>query len=1061
MAVAGHPIDPAVWYFGSTGGGVWRSGNNGATWRNISDGFFRRATVGALALAPSDPDTIYVGMGEGSLRNNVTGGDGVYRSRDGGATWEHRGLAATQNIARVRVDPRDPARVYVAACGHRFGPNQERGIYRSTDGGDTWERILFVDERSGAIDLSLDQRNPRHLYAAIWEAERTPWGFTSGGPGSGIWRSADGGDTWTPLASRERRAPGLPEGTLGHIAVAVSPADSRRVYALIESAEGGGLYRSHDRGETWTWVSAEPQLLVRPWYLGHLVADPQDADTVYVPGRKLWKSRDGGRSWSQLNTTYWDQQDLWLDPRDPRRMILGNDGGAAISLDGGGTWSSILNQPTAELYHVAADTRFPYRVYGAQQDNSTISLPTRSANGPISQADWFDVGGGECGHIAVRPDNPDIVYAASYAGEITRYDHATGDIRTISVWPEYTTGEGALTVRHRFNWSTPVALSPHDPNILYVAGERVFRSTDEGASWGAISPDLSRNDPAKQGPAGGPITFDSAGTDYYGTILAFAESPRQAGILWAGTDDGLLHLSRDGGATWAAVTPTGVPEWAGIATVEPSPHDAATAYVAATAHRLDDFRPLLFKTHDYGRSWVPIAASLPADEFCRTIRADPARAGLLYAGSETRVYVSPDDGDTWHPLGRDLPLTPIYDLLVHQGDLLAATHGRGFWVLDDLSPLHQCAGAPVGGVSEAQTGAPAHRRTAPLPALYAPRPVVRVAREAYGISSLIALGYQHGADGPPFGVWVHYHLPEAPEGEVTLTFLDPEGQPIRTFSSAGTAPAPAPLGPFAHRLRGAAATLATKAADEEEPGVRAGALPPEMQARPADRSRVPVAAGLNRFVWDLRHPGARTLPGLSPGGITAPLAPPGRYGARLAIGDWDATVAFDILPDPRLPTTADEYAAQFALLVGIRDLVSAIHDAVGRAHDLRDQLIERLGRLGGEDEARTRLRREAAAFEADLSAAVEALIQPRLHDLAGEQESLNSPVGLDAKLTNLGYWVAKSDSAPTRQMGALFADLQTRSNRQIAALDALFGEWLPRLVPLLDAAGLPMLAPPG
>ncbi|MDQ6601647.1 MAG: glycosyl hydrolase, partial [Chloroflexota bacterium] len=595
-AVAGHPRTPDTFYFGASGGGVWRTDNAGATWRCLSDGQFARGSVGALAVAPSEPETLYVGMGECSLRGNVTGGDGVYVSHDGGTTWAHRGLTATQNIARIAVHPQDAERVWVAAFGHRFGPNTERGVYRSDDGGATWARILFRDAQTGAIDLALDPANPRILYAALWQACRTPWGFTSGGPGSGIFKSVDGGDTWTEITRR----PGLPAGLLGRVGLSVSPANPRRVWALIEADGATGVYRSDDRGETWTWASDEPNLAVRPWYFGQIVADPRDADTVYVPHRKLWQSVDGGRSFRQMNTTYWDQHALWLDPDDPHRMILGNDGGAAVSRDSGTTWSTILNQPTAELYHVATDTRFPYRIYGAQQDTSTISLPIRSDRGPISQADWRDVGGGESGHIAVRPDNPEIVYAASYAGEITRYDHRTGDLRTISVWPEASDGWGARDVRHRFNWSTPVALSPHDPNTLYVAGERVFRSTDEGQSWEAISPGLTRADPATLAPAGGPITYDSSGADYYGTILTFAESPLSRGTLWAGSDDGLLHISRDNGATWADVTPPGLPQWANICTIEPSPHAAGTAYVAASNHKRDDFRPLLYKTSDGG-----------------------------------------------------------------------------------------------------------------------------------------------------------------------------------------------------------------------------------------------------------------------------------------------------------------------------------------------------------------------------------------------------------------------------------------------------------------------------
>ncbi len=1035
QAVTGHPTDPDLFYFGSTGGGVWRSDDAGANWRNISDGSFRSGPVGAIAVSDADPDVMYVGTGEGGLRNNVTGGDGVYRSRDGGVTWTHAGLTATQNIARIRIDPRDPDRVFVAATGHRFGPNEERGIFRSTDGGASWERVLFVDADTGAADLSLDPQNPRFLYAATWRAGRTPWGFTAGGQGSGLWRSTDGGTSWESLAD----APGLPRGTIGRIAVAVSPADSRRVYALIEAEGQGGLYRSSDRGLNWTWASAEPNLLVRPWYLAHLVADPRDPDTVYIPNRKLWKSRDGGRSWQQLNTTYWDQHDLWLDPRAPRRMILGNDGGAAISRDGGTTWSTILNQSTAELYHVATDTRFPYRIYGAQQDNSTISLPTRSVNGPISQADWFDVGGGESGHIAVRPDTPDIVYAASFAGEVTRYNHATGDLRTIAIWPEASDGWGARDLRHRFNWSTPVVLSPHDPDILYIAGECVFRSHDEGATWATISPDLTRNDPTKGGRAGGPITFDSAGTDYYCTIIAFAESPVRAGVLWVGSDDGLIHLSRDAGDSWANVTPPGVPEWANVAAIEPSPHDAATAYAAVTAHRTDDFAPYLFRTHDWGATWTSIVAGLPPDCFLRAIRADPARRGLLYAGGEGGVWVSLDDGERWASFQQNLPVTPIYDLAVKDGDLIAATHGRGFWVLDDLTPLHA-------------------EEAAATPYLFPPRPVVRVAREAYHITSLIALGYPHGAAGPDFGAWFHYLLPEGFVGEVTLTILDPLGLPIRTFSSATTPITNVPLGPYAHRLRGSAATLATRGRDEGEPGVRTGVLPPEMQARPEDGSRPPQNVGLNRFIWDLRYPEAETLPGQNLGGITAPLAPPGEYRARLTVAGRQIEQGVTILPDPRLETTPEGYMAQLTLLLGLRDQITRIHRTVGMLRDLRVQTRDRLVRLGGDTPAQANARAICEGFLAALDEREGALIQPRINDRAREQEGLDSPVGLDVKLAGLGYFVAKSDRAPTAAQVAVYDDLAARTEVAVVAARGLRAAPLAALDVALMAAGLPALA---
>ncbi len=534
MAVQGDPSDPRVAYCGASGGGVWKTADGGASWHNLSDPYFKRGSVGALAMAASDPAILYAGMGECGFRANVTHGDGIYKSEDGGRRWLHLGLGATHNVGRIRVHPRDPQTVYAAALGHRFGPNPERGVYRSDDGGRRWELVLSPGPRAGAVDLAMDPRDPRILYAAIWEAERHPWGFSHGGPLSGLYRTRDGGATWTFLGDR----PGWPRGPVGRTAICVSPVTPQRLYALVEARHGGGIYRSSDGGESWTWTNAEPNFLVRAWYLTHIVADPHDQDAVWLPNRKLWTSNDAGRTFRLLNSSYWDQHDLWVDPGDGRHLVLGNDGGAAISYDGGATWSTVFNQPTAELYHAAADTRFPYRIYGAQQDNSTISIPSRSDRGPISEMDWFDVGGGESGHIAVRPDNPDVVFASDLAGGVTRYDHASGQIRDVSPWPESLAGGPARALRYRFNWSLPLLISPHDPGILYAAGNVLFRSADEGASWQVISPDLTRDDAPTLMASGGLSGADEVQAneedDYYCTIASVAESPVQQGVLWTG-----------------------------------------------------------------------------------------------------------------------------------------------------------------------------------------------------------------------------------------------------------------------------------------------------------------------------------------------------------------------------------------------------------------------------------------------------------------------------------------------------------------------------------------------
>ncbi|HEX5505936.1 MAG TPA: glycosyl hydrolase, partial [Thermomicrobiales bacterium] len=666
VAVAGDPVHEQVFYFGSTGGGVWKTTDGGVYWRNVSDGYFERASVGAIAVAESDPNVIYVGMGETTIRGNVSHGDGVYKSTDAGKTWQHCGLAATRNIAKVRVHPRNPDLVYVAALGHVHGPNPERGVYRSRDGGKTWELVLFRSDKAGASDLALDPNNPRVLYAAFWEAYRGPHEMISGGEGSGLFRSTDGGDTWVEIS----RHKGLPKGVLGKIGVVASPARAGRVWAIVE-AEDGAVFRSDDGGDTWQRLCEERALRGRAWYYHHIYADPQDPETLWVLNVPCMKSIDGGKTFFQVAVPHGDNHDLWIDPQNPRRIINGNDGGACVSFNGGETWSTLYNQPTAEFYHVTTDTRTPYWVYGAQQDNTTISLPSRSPLAAIGRAENVEVGGGESGYIAVKPDDPNIIFAGSYQGMLTRYDHRTGQRRNITVWPEGTMGHAAKDVKYRFQWTSPTILSPHDPNILYTGGNHVFRSTDEGASWAPIGPDLTRHDEAKLGPSGGPITRDNVGTEYYATVFALAESPAQAGVLWAGSDDGLIHVTRDNGQSWQNVTPPAdlLPEWALISIIEASPHDPAAAYVAANRYKHDDFRPYVLKTADYGATWTAINTSVPADDFARAIREDPARRGLLYAGTETGVYVSFDDGAHWQSLRLDLPVVPIHDLVVKEGDL--------------------------------------------------------------------------------------------------------------------------------------------------------------------------------------------------------------------------------------------------------------------------------------------------------------------------------------------------------------------------------------------------------
>jgi photosystem II stability/assembly factor-like uncharacterized protein len=1004
VAVAGDPWDPPVFYFGACAGGVWKTYDGGTYWENIADGYLHTAAVGAIAVAEADPNVLYVGMGEACIRGNVSHGDGVYKSTDGGNTWVHLGLEDTRHIARVRIHPRNPDLVYIAALGHAFGPSMQRGVFRSADGGKTWDHVLFRGEKAGAIDLSMDAHNPRILYAAIWEAQRTPWSLTSGGPDSSLYKSTDGGDTWTEITD----TPGLPRGLKGRIGVAVSPAKPDRVWALVE-AEDGALFRSDDGGATWQRLSDDRNLRLRFWYYGHVFADPQDPDTVYVLNIQAWKSIDGGHTFAQFTTPHGDNHDLWLDPRHPQRMIEGNDGGACVSFNGGASWSTIYNQPTAQFYHVTTDMRFPYRVYGTQQDNTAISVPSRSEKAVILPSDCYPVGSSESGYIAVRPDNPNIVYSGAIGsapgggGVLLRYDHHTKQVQIITVWPEMYGGWGAKDLKYRFQWTYPIVLSPHDPNVLYAAGNRLFRSTNEGISWEAISPDLTRNDVAKMVPSGGPITKDTTGAEHYGTIFAFVESPHERGVFWVGTDDGLIQLSKDSGRTWEDVTPKDLPEWTLISMIEVSPHEPATVYVAATRYKLDDTRPYLYKTRDYGKTWELITNGIPEHDFTRVIREDPARRGLLYAGTETGIYIAFDEGASWQSLRLNLPAVPIYDLVIKDHDLIAATHGRSFWILDDLTPLHQ--------LTDDVAQASAHLFT-PRPTSRVPPPMGYGRPAGPGKNYMLAQGvpatyyetqtptgqtvrtFLDAGQNPPDGVVVTYYLREPPQAEVALSFLDAQGQLIKRFSSQVMNEQPSP------------------------------ASPKEL--------RVPTEVGMNRFVWNMRYPDARAVPGdvTTERSLTGPLALPGTYQVQLSVGEQTYAASFEIRKDPRVAATQADFEAQFSLLMRLRDKLSETHDAINRLRSIRQQMEEWVRRTKGlsDHTASEAVAKAANDFKQKLSAIEEELIQSRARV---QQDQLNFPTRLNAKLAGLASVVSSADGAPTQQSYDVFRDLSARIDQQI------------------------------
>src|SRR5688572_21511848 len=1009
-AVAGVPSQPFVYYFGATGGGVWKTTDGGINWDSVSDGsVFGTGSVGAIAVADSDPNTIYVGMGESPIRGNVSHGDGVYKSNDAGKTWKRVGLEDTRQIPRIRVHPKNPDLVYVAALGHVWGPNEQRGVFRSKDGGKTWEKILNRGNKAGAIDLILDPSNPNTIYAGFWEVYRKPWTLESGGPGSGIFKSTDGGDTWTELT----RNTGLPRGMIGKVGITVSPANPERVWALVE-AEDGGVFRSDNGGQTWTRVNEQRALRQRAWYYTRIYADTKSADTVYVLNVAFFKSNDGGRTYSTISVPHGDNHDLWIAPDDPNRMIQSNDGGANVSFNGGRSWTE-QDQPTAQFYRVAIDNDFPYNVYGAQQDNSTIRIASRTMGNSIDTSDWHDVGGGESGWIAPSPKDSNIIFAGSYGGLTTRYDHRTRQERNVSPYPNNPMGSGADALKYRFQWNFPIVFSPHDPNTLYAAANVLFKTTDEGSSWQVISPDLTRNDKSKQGASGGPITKDNTSVEYYATIFALMESPVQAGTIWAGSDDGLVHLSRDGGKNWSKVTPPEsiMPEWIQINSLEASPHDPGTAYLAGTLYKWDDNKPYLYRTSDYGKTWKKITNGIPDTAFTRVIREDPNKRGLLYAGTETGMYVSFDNGERWQSLQLNLPVVPITDLAVQkrEKELVVATQGRSFWVLDDLPLLHQLMDAGgLNSVSETR--------------LFQPKDPYRMAGGGGGpLPQTATVGRN-----PANGVVVYYSLKAKPTTAVELEFLDSTGKSIRKYTQR-------------IRREGEPAPQATPAAPGEGGGFGGGGAQPP----------VTTDVGLNRFVWDVRHSDAVRFPGmiLWAGETRGPKLPPGNYQVKLTVDGKPLTQSFEIKADPRVTTTAADYAKQSELGLKIRDKLSETHNAIIQIRDVRRQVEDLLKRVGSQSKP---INDAGTALNKKLTVIEEALYQTKNQS---NQDPLNYPIRLNNKLAALGGVVGSAEAAPNAQSYAVYDELVTAIDAELQKLSQVMKTDVPAFNQLVRDQNIP------
>jgi len=999
IAVSGVTSEPNTFYFGSVGGGVWKTTDTGLTWNNVSDAFFKTSSVGAIAVSESDPNVVYAGMGESCVRGNASNGDGVYKSVDGGKTWKNVGLQDSQQIGAVRIHPKNSDIVYVAALGHLWGPNDMRGVYRSTDGGATWKQVLTRGRDAGAVDLAIDPSNPRVIYAGFWQVRRNPYHFDSGGPGSGLWKSTDGGDTWTDIS----RMPGLPKGVMGRIGITVSPANPDRVWAIVEAADGG-IFRSDNAGRTWTKTNDQSIHRQRAWYYSHIFADPKSADTIYSLNVGMYRSTDAGRTWAPMSPPHGDNHALWISPENPQRMIQGNDGGATITTDGGRTWSTVMNQPTAQFYRVALDNDFPYNIYGAQQDNSTVRTPSRTSGFGITDRDWYDVGGGESGWIAPDPRDSQIVYAGSYDGLLTRQDHRTGQLRNITAWPDNPMGYGAEAMKYRFQWNFPMAFSAHDPKTLYIGANVLMRTTNEGQSWDVISPDLTRNDKSKLGTSGGPITQDNTSIEYYCTIFTLIESPVTKGVIWVGSDDGLVNVTRDGGKTWSNVTPKDMPEWIQINSIEASPHDAGTAYVAATMYKSDDFRPFLYKTTDYGKTWKKIVNGIPDHDFTRTIREDPNHKGLLVAGTEYGLYLSTDDGENWKRFNHNIPVTPIVDLAFHkrEQELVVATQGRSFYVFDDLPLLYQ--------MNDRVTAEDVH--------LFQPK-------DAYRFGGGRGFGGRGGGnlgvgENPPGGAVVYYSLKGSPK-DVKLEFLDGAGKVVNTYTNHEEGPA---------RVTGTPAQI------EEEEAPRAPV------------QRAPAQAGMNRFIWNLRYPDAVSFPGmiLWAGSLTGPRVAPGKYQVRLTVDGKTQTQSFEVKKDPRLATTSEEYAKQVSLAIQLRDKLTETNNGVIRVREARKQLEDYTKR---DDK---RVADAASALVKKLTAVEEELYQTKNR---ASEDPLNYPIKLNNKLAGVLSAVNMSDDQPTNQDYMVYEDLATRVNAQIKTLNSLLSTDLAAFNKLIHDSNVP------
>jgi photosystem II stability/assembly factor-like uncharacterized protein len=987
--VTGVRGEPFTFYMGATGGGVWKTTDAGTSWHNVSDGYFTTTGIGDIRVAPSDHNIIYVGTGESPVRGVKTShGDGIYKSTDAGETWTHLGLEATRHIAKIQVDPRDPDRVWLAALGTPWGYNPERGIYRSSDGGKTWDKILFVNDSTGFVDLSMDAHNPDHMMATSWEFRRFPWAVKSGGPGSRVWKTTDGGDHWHEIDA------GLP-ALKGKMGVAISPADPNVVYLAVEARDSlGGVYRSDDAGETFRQVSNDPRTFARAWYYMQIIADPVDADEVWVMNSGPMKSIDGGRTYTRMPDAHVDHHALWINPDDTDIMINGNDGGAAVTLNGGKTWSTQLNQSTAQMYRVETDNGYPYKVYSGQQDASGIVIASQTLGDGIGEHDWQTIRSGESATVALDPDNPRYVYTTFFAGFLGEWDAETWNYRMIRPYAERVSGEQPKNLKYRANWNGPVEVSPHDPDVIYYGSQYVMKSTDRGTTWEVLSPDLTRNDEAHQGKGGYPISNEQITAESYNDVFNIEESPLVEGLIWVGSDDGLVHVTRDGGKTWTNVTPHDLPESI-INVIEPSPHDPATAYFAATAYKFDDFTPYIYKTDDYGQTWTKIVRGIPGTTFARSVREDPDRKGLLYAGTETGLFVSFDDGAMWQPLQLDLPEVPVTDMRIRQKDLVVSTQGRGLWILDDLTPLHQ--------IDEEVAAADVW--------LYRPRDTYRNIGGGY---------YAEGGPGenPPTGVQVNYVLKNAvPDGTpMSMEILDDAGQVV-----------------FSERT------------DDTRPDCP-GSPRPKLLKR---------SAGAHRWSWNMnvgRFPCFVEMTRTSPD-LSAYTARPGRYQVRLTVGDESQTRDFRILMDPRLDGIVADPVAQYAeldrLSKSLYDAAIQMGQGVSDLRQVKDQL-DVIMKLSRTDDVQT----GGAALDGKMDGWIEQILQK---DLKTFQHAYQFEARLMMKYKDLLGRMSGANIPVTQGVRDVTTDYLAQWTELQEQLQLIKGRDIPAFNRVLAQEGLPQL----